>query len=328
MTINSLKYKLFRLKSDQEFNELSLEIFRYQYLNNEIYRAYADAVDHRLEVVKQVSDIPFLPIEFYKNHVVVCGKAKSYEMIFESSGTTGMEVSRHYVRDLELYKDSFMKGFELFYGHPDKYLILALLPSYLERKNSSLVYMVNELIRVSGHSRGGFYLEGGESLIKAIEKADRTVLLIGVTFALLDLATTQQIHNPDLIIMETGGMKGRRKEMIREEVHQALSKAFGQKTIHSEYGMTELLSQAYSKGDGGFQTPPWMKVMVRDPNDPLTLIGHNKTGGINVMDLANLHTCSFIATQDLGRTYPDGRFEVLGRFDTSDIRGCNLLVTG
>lgn len=316
------------MNSHQEFNACSLEIFRYQYLNNSIYRQFADAVGRAPEAVGRMEDIPFLPIEFFKTHRIVSGASTAPDVIFESSGTTGTEVSRHYVTDLELYRKSFMNGFERFYGHPSAYIILALLPSYLEQGNSSLVYMVNELIQAGGHPDSGFYLEASDDLIQAVQRADRTVLLFGVTYALLDLAATEPSMGSNLIVLETGGMKGRRKEMIREALHGELCKAFQTETIHSEYGMTELLSQAYSAGKGIFKAPPWMKVMTRDPNDPLAWTGNGKTGGINIIDLANVHSCSFLATQDLGRTFDDDSFEVLGRFDTSDIRGCNLLVAG
>lgn len=326
MTSIKLKDKIFRVNSDQEFNDLCLELFRYQYKNNSIYQLYLNSIRCNIESVSHYSMIPYLPIEFFKSHVVSCVDPLKCDIRFESSGTMGSERSSHYVAELELYQKSFISGFERFYGSPEKYIIIALLPSYLERQNSSLVYMADQLIKLSKHSGSGFYLEDNNQMIKVLESADRTVLLLGVTFALLDMKKDISVSNKDLIIMETGGMKGRRKEMIRQEIHQLLTEHFGQESIHSEYGMTELLSQAYSDGRGIFKTPPWMKVLVRDTNDPLSLLGDNKTGGLNIIDLANLHSCSFIATQDLGRRHPDGSFEVLGRFDYSDIRGCNLMV--
>ncbi|MEO6849860.1 MAG: acyl transferase, partial [Mucilaginibacter sp.] len=248
---------------------------------------------------------------------------------FTSSGTTGMFNSRHLVTDLIWYEESFRKAFELFYGDIEDHCILALLPSYLEREGSSLIYLAEDLVKRSGNPDSGFYLYNHEDLFKQLKKqqeAKKPTLLIGVTFALLDFVEHCPIDFSQLIVMETGGMKGRRKEMIREELHQTLCKGFGVNAIHSEYGMTELLSQAYSKGDGIFNCPPWMKVIARDTNDPISTVEHGKTGGINVIDLANSNSCAFIATQDLGKVYADGSFEVLGRFDDSDVRGCNLLI--
>jgi hypothetical protein len=248
------------------------------------------------------------------------------ERTFISSGTTGTAHGKHEVKDIRLYEESFTKGFHYFYGSPAHYVLIALLPSYVEQGNSSLVYMTDRLIHATGHRLSGFYLGHEDKLDKALQITDRRVLILGVTYALLDLAEERSIRNPGLIVMETGGMKGRRKEMVREEVHQILRSAFDTPAIHSEYGMTELLSQAYSTGFGIFRTPPWMKVVTREMNDPLSLAAHGKTGGLNIIDLANIHSCAFIATQDLCRTHPDGSFEVLGRFDASDVRGCNLLV--
>ncbi len=243
---------------------------------------------------------------------------------------TGSFISKHYVSKLELYRNSFRKGFEYFYGSPNQYCILALLPSYLERQNSSLVFMVNDLIELSKNEDSGFYLHNTADLMDKINKVKATnkkILLIGVSFALLDLAEEVDLDLKEIIIMETGGMKGRREELVREDLHEALTKSFHVKTIHSEYGMTELLSQAYSFGNGIFRCPPWMKVMVRNINDPMSILSNNRTGGINIIDLANIYSCSFIATQDLGKVHDDNTFEVLGRFDNSDLRGCNLLVS-
>jgi hypothetical protein len=234
--------------------------------------------------------------------------------------------SKHYVADLSLYEKSFLAGFNLFYGNPEQFIILALLPSYLERKDSSLVFMAEKLIKLSKHSSSGFYLQNYRALVEMLSgSSGQKVFLIGVTYALLELAEKFRIPDINGIVMETGGMKGRRKEIIREELHTILRQGFHVAKIHSEYGMTELLSQAYSKGNGIFKTPPWMKVLIRDTNDPKSLLGDHRTGGINIIDLANIYSCSFIATQDLGKTHTDGSFEVLGRFDNSDIRGCNLM---
>jgi hypothetical protein len=237
--------------------------------------------------------------------------------------------SKHLVTDVSWYDESFRRAFDLFYGDIKSYCVLALLPSYLEREGSSLIYMAEDLVKASGNPDSGFYLYNHADLyhqLKKQQQAKKPTLLIGVTFALLDFVEQYQLNFPELIVMETGGMKGRRKEMIREELHDKLCKRFGVRSIHSEYGMTELLSQAYSKGDGIFNCPPWMKIMTRDTNDPMSSLSGSQTGGINIIDLANINSCSFIATQDLGKVYADGSFEVLGRFDNSDIRGCNLLI--
>ena len=278
--------------------------------------------------VDSVRKIPFLPIEFFKSHKILSSTTK-IEETFLSSGTTGQAQSKHFVTDISVYEESFTKGFEYFYGSIEEYTVLALLPSYLERNGSSLIYMANDFIEKSNNPKSGFYLNNLEELRKNLQELDKNnqkVLLIGVSFALLDLVETYKFNLKNTIIMETGGMKGRRKELIREELHQLLKEGFGVSEIHSEYGMTELLSQGYSKGNGIFGCPPWMKILTRDPEDALTILPEGKSGGINVIDLANINSCSFIATQDLGKTYANGTFEVLGRFDNSDIRGCNLLV--
>jgi acyl-CoA synthetase (AMP-forming)/AMP-acid ligase II len=277
--------------------------------------------------VNTIEKIPFLPIEFFKTHKIITGEQKE-EIVFSSSGTTGPAQSRHYVTDVSIYQTSFRKGLELFYGDMKDHAIFALLPSYLEREGSSLIYMVNDMIK---HSAAGsdFYLDQSEQLtgtLLANEEAGRKNLLLGVSYALLDLAEKLDLNLKNTIVMETGGMKGRRKEMVREELHEILCRSFGVSEIHSEYGMTELLSQAYSKGKGIFQSPPWMRVLIRDTEDPFHFLENGRTGGINVIDLANINSCCFIATQDLGRMHADGSFEVLGRFDNSDVRGCNLLV--
>lgn len=321
--------KIFHKQSSTEFEPLALETFRYQAEENLVYKKYLSLLKVQPSSVKGLSDIPFLPIQFFKTHPVLTSK-NEIEHTFLSSGTTGMTQSRHLVTDLKLYEESYQKGFAHFYGAIEAYTVLALLPSYMERAGSSLIYMVEDLIQKSKNSDSGFYLHNREELKEKLCKLDsegKKVLLMGVSFALLDLIEKHTFSLQNTIVMETGGMKGRRKEMIREELHAELKKGFGVSMIHSEYGMTELLSQAYSKGNGIFETPPWMQILVRDTEDPLSLLSHGKTGGINVIDLANQNSCSFVATQDLGKTHADGTFEVLGRFDNSDIRGCNLLLS-
>ncbi|QEC75521.1 LuxE/PaaK family acyltransferase [Mucilaginibacter ginsenosidivorax] len=322
------KQQVFSINNKEQFEQTALEVFKYQAQNCVIYRQFIEGLKIDLTKVTTVEKIPFLPIEFFKSHAVVSSN-DLIEVTFTSSGTTGMITSSHHVTDKTWYEDSFRNAFGLFYGDIKAYTVLALLPSYLEREGSSLIYMVDDLIKQSDNPDSGFFLynhyELYQQLIKQ-QEAQKPTLLIGVTFGLLDFIEQYSINFPGLIVMETGGMKGRRKEMIREELHQALCKGFGVSAIHSEYGMTELLSQAYSKGEGIFDCPPWMQIIIRDTNDPITTLSNGKTGGINVVDLANINSCSFIATQDLGKTYTDGSFEVLGRFDQSDIRGCNLLI--
>lgn len=309
------------------FSRQALSTFRYQYARNKIYQQWVDALNININEITQLSQIPFLPISFFKSHKVVTGNFEP-EAIFTSSGTAGTVSSKHIVRQLDLYKRSFTKGFKKFYSDPHGWCIIGLLPSYLERKGSSLIMMVEELIKLSGHSKSGFYLNEFEKLanvLKDLEAQKQKTLLIGVTFALLDFAEQFSMQLQNTIVMETGGMKGRRREMIREEVHSFLQKQLGVSAIHSEYGMTEILSQAYSRGKGLFNTVPWMKVLVRDEDDPL-LISEKGRGLINVIDLANVYSCSFIATDDVGRIFEDGSFEVSGRLDNSDIRGCSLMV--
>lgn len=319
---------IFSIGSKKEFEKITLKVFRYQYDNNIVYHDFCDLLGRNKENVKAVSEIPFLPIQFFKTHDVV-SNTNTVQETFTSSGTTGTATSRHFVTDLQYYEQSFRQAFSRFYGNIEDYAVLALLPSYLEREGSSLIYMVDDLIKSSNNPDSGFYLNNYDALISKLEHLDRAgqnVLLIGVTYALLDLTEKKDFSLQNTIIMETGGMKGRRREMIREELHEILCRGFGVAKIHSEYGMTELLSQAYSLGDGIFECPPWMDILIRDTEDALSLIGFGKTGGINVIDLANYNSCSFIATQDLGKKYPNQSFEVLGRFDNSDIRGCNLMV--
>lgn len=320
--------KIFSISSEEEFHEVSLEVFNFQHFSNPVYRKFCNLLKIIPKQVTEVSKIPFLPIQFFKSHEILSSK-KTIEKTFTSSGTTGIATSKHYVTDLSLYEASFTKAFHQFYGDIKNYVVLALLPSYMEREGSSLIYMTKYLIEKSGHPQSGFYLNNLTELkntLIALDKAEKKILLIGVSFALLDLVEIQQFKLKNTVVMETGGMKGRRREMIREELHQILRKGFGVDQIHSEYGMTELLSQAYSKGSGIFECPPWMKIQIRDPEDALENLGHGKTGGINVIDLANLYSCAFIATQDLGKLHSDGSVEILGRFDSSDVRGCNLLI--
>jgi hypothetical protein len=308
------------------FTECCLQLFRFQYQNNQTYRQWCDALGYEAEAVRSIEQVPFLPISFFKSHRVVT-TGFTPEVIFESSGTTGMNASKHYLKSAELYRESFLKAFRMFYGEPRDYCILALLPSYLERGGSSLVYMVDELVRQSRHPSSGFYLHEHEALagkLRELEKAGQKTLLFGVTYALLDFAEAFPMQLEHTIIIETGGMKGRKKEMTRAEVHGILQVQLGLKDIHSEYSMTELLSQAYATSRGRFYCPPWMKVLVRGEDDPLE-IQEKGRGVINVIDLANVYSCAFIATDDAGLLYDDGRFEVLGRVDNSDIRGCSLL---
>jgi len=318
---------IFKIETQDQFLFHALETFRFQYENNSVYKSFCKFLKVKPNAVTSLEQIPFLPIQFFKDKVIVSSQNQP-KTIFTSSGTTGSVTSKHYVTDTSLYKKSYLNGFKAFYGAIDEYCILALLPSYLERKGSSLIYMVDDLIKKSKHPKSGFFLNDFTLLkryLVELEATGQKTILIGVSFALLDLAEEFQFQIKNTIIMETGCMKGRRKEMIRQELHEILKKGFGVDKIHSEYGMTELLSQAYSKGDSLFYCPPWMKILVRDTEDPLTYQSMGKTGGVNVIDLANRNSCSFIATQDLGKSYANGSFEILGRFDHSDIRGCNLM---
>jgi len=329
MDFTAFKHSIFNLQTPSEFNETAVSLFRYQYKNNLIYKRLVDALGVSESQIFHPEQIPFLPVSFFKTQKILSGDFAE-ELVFESSGTTGMETSKHYVVDAGLYQQSFTKGLNLFYGDLSQYAVFALLPSYLERGNSSLVYMVEKIMLLANRQMGGFFLNDLEALQQQLMEAQRLglkIMLFGVTFALLDMAENFPVDIPDAIIFETGGMKGRRKEITRMELHEKLCKAFGVSKIHSEYGMTELLSQAWSKGDGIFKCPPWMKIMIADTNDPLSYLETGRTGGINIIDLANFHSCSFISTQDLGRVFEDGTFEVLGRFDNSDIRGCSLLAT-
>ena len=324
----SMQETIFNIKSNEQFTKAALEVFKHQFKNNKVYRSFCDLINRHPSDVTKVAQIPFLPIEFFKLREVLSSTEK-VEETFTSSGTTGSVTSKHFVTDINFYKQSYLNGFSHFYGNIKEYTVLALLPNYLERNGSSLVFMVDDLIAKSKNSDSGFYLNNLDELAKKIinlDKKGQKILLIGVSFALLDLIEKQQFKLKNTIIMETGGMKGRRKELIRNELHQLLQDGFGVDEIHSEYGMTELLSQAYSKGNGVYETPPWMKILTRDTEDALTILPTEKAGGINIIDLANYNSCSFIATQDLGKVYQNGTFEIIGRFDNSDIRGCNLMV--
>ncbi len=317
------------IKNDVDFSKFALDTFCYQAENNLIYKQYLNLLKINSSEIKTVAQIPFLPISFFKTHEILCVGGNS-EIVFSSSGTTGNETSKHLVHKLSFYQKSFLNCFDKFYGNPKEYCILALLPSYIEREGSSLVYMVNELIKLSENKKSGFFLENISELNTIINKYINTtkkIIILGVSFALLDFIEKfpQQLTS-NFIVMETGGMKGRKKEITRQELHQKLCLGFGINTVHSEYGMTELLSQAYSSGNGVYNCPPWMKIVIRDLYDPFHVLPIGKTGGINIIDLANKYSCSFIETQDLGKLNEDGSFEVLGRFDNSQMRGCNLLL--
>ncbi len=326
--LDSFKNSIFTTE-DEEFEQKAIELFNFQYHENDIYRQYCDFINCKPEKVSSLQTIPFLPISTFKKYAV---KSTSFiaETVFSSSGTTATTQSQHLIKDLHLYKNSFLKGFEKFYGQVNDYCILALLPSYLEREGSSLVYMADQMIRLSKHKESGFFLNNLDELshtLNQLNKEQKKVLLIGVSFALLDFSEQYKLEfNPNLIVMETGGMKGRRKELIREELHEILGQNLKCKAVHSEYGMTELLSQAYSKEAGLFQSPNWMKVLIRKQDDPFDYCKAGETGAINIIDLANLYSCAFIQTDDLGRSHSNTSFEVLGRFDASDVRGCNLMV--
>jgi len=325
--LKSFKDEL-NLVSEDNFLEFSLELFNFQAKNNPVYRNFIESLKIRLETVKRLEDIPFLPITAFKYQDIMTGNWSS-ELTFESSGTTGFEVSRHSIQDLDFYKEVSRSVFERFYGNPADYHILALLPSYLERKFSSLVYMVDHLIELSDSVHSGYYLNDLVGLKDQIallhDNSERKIILWGVTFALLEFAKSFPMDLSGHIIIETGGMKGRGAELVREEVHGILKDAFNIRHVHSEYGMTELLSQAYALTNGRFRCPPWMRVLAREINDPFCTILPGEQGVLNIVDLANIHSCAFIGTDDLGRVYADGTFEVLGRLDNSDVRGCNLL---
>ena len=325
--LKSLEHKILHIDSPEQFNRLALEIFYFQKDAIPVYGRFIESLPEKFRNPAHFTEIPFLPVGFFKSEKILPA-GMEYRTVFHSSGTTGSERSKHYIAEPRHYEKIFTEGFKIFYGEPSSYCFLALLPSYLEQQNSSLVYMADKLIAKSPYSESGFYKEDHENLfavLQSLKQRKIKTLLLGVTYALLDFAEKYRIGFPGLTVMETGGMKGRRREMIREEVHELLRPAFGVKHIHSEYGMTELMSQAYAQKNGIFHCPAWMKVLIRDANDPFSMVPAGQTGGINIIDLGNIYSCAFIATQDLGRLHPDGSFEVLGRFDHSDIRGCNLL---
>ena len=328
---------IFNIDNIDEFTKVAISIFNNQALKTPIYNKYINLLKVDTESIKSLMDIPFLPVEFFKTQKVAINTEAPTpnSRLFTSSGTTGSSTSKHYVNDVGIYEQSYLKAFQHFYGDIENYCILALLPSYLERDGSSLIYMANDLINKSKHPKSGFYLNNYNELLvtlKQLEAEKQKTILLGVSYALLDLAElmglsgSEKFRFENTIVMETGGMKGKRREMLKEELHALLCNSFGVDVIHSEYGMAELLSQAYSKGNGIYNCPPWMKVLIRDVNDPFSFLPVERTGGINVIDLANINSCSFIATQDLGQLNPDYSFRILGRFDNSDIRGCNLLV--
>lgn len=321
-----MKNRIFNIQNQQEFDALTLQVYHYQREHCAVFKRYCKLLG--IDTVRYVKDIPFLPIQFFKTQKVI-SSIDPIATTFTSSGTTGMVTSQHHVTDLDYYQRSLDDSFKINYGHLRDYAILALLPHYLERNGSSLVHMAQRWIKQSNHVDSGFYLDNYKELahvLKRLNNEKQPVILLGVTFALLQLANDFPMKLPYTTIIETGGMKGMRKEMIKTELHSILKTAFAKAKLHSEYGMTELLSQAYAHDAVHFTTPPWMQVSARDTNDALSSVAHGKTGGLNIIDLANYNSCSFIATQDLGKVYSDGSFEILGRFDHSDIRGCNLMV--
>jgi hypothetical protein len=323
-----LEEKVFTITNEKELSLIALEVFQFQFDNNPVYQDYCKAVGRTPGGFRKIIEIPFLPFSFFKTHRIET-TAFNAELLFKSSGTTGVTTSNHYVKSAAIYRKSFEGGFKRFYGDVNDYCIIGLLPSYLERGNSSLVYMVNNLIKRSGHENSGFYLDEFEKLditLKNLEASEQKTILIGVTYALLDFGNRYSQTLSSTIIMETGGMKGRGKEVTKQELYDHLKGSFGVSHIHSEYGMTELLSQSYGV-DGLMSCPPWMQIVLRDETDPFEIYspGRPTSGAINIIDLANLYSCSFIATDDVGKMYDDGRFEILGRMDNSDIRGCSLM---
>lgn len=319
---------IFSINNPKEFENTCLDTFRYQYEHIVIYREFVDLIGVDSKEIQHINQIPFLPISFFKTHRIISDE-KDAEIIFSSSGSSGMPASQHLVSDSDLYRKSFTRGFEYFYRSSANYCFLALLPSYLERQGSSLIFMMDYFIQQSRFAQSGFYLnELNElaSVLKSNAKIKIPTILLGVSYALLDLAELYPMDLSQVIVMETGGMKGNRPEISKEKLHTILCNAFNLQVVHSEYGMTELLSQAYSKGNGRFFAPPWMKVRIRDLYDPLAYFDSGKTGGMNIIDLANQYSCSFIQTDDLGKLNEDGSFQVLGRLEASGLRGCNLLV--
>lgn len=326
---------IFNIQTEKEFLEASLKTFRYQYENVEVYRKFVDFLAIDPEKVDALEKIPFLPIEMFKNHKIL-DKNVSADLYFQSSGTTQMNLSKHFIADENIYRESIYKSFERFIGKPEDFIFLGLLPSYLERQNSSLIYMVDYLMTRSGKPENGYFLYNHEELFDLLNQLeDKKVILFGVSFALLDFLDYCQSEkgqdslqtSENLIVIETGGMKGRKEEMTKDELLKILQDGLGTDKIYSEYSMTELLSQAYSLGHNEYECPNWMRIMVRNAEDPFSYEKTGRTGAVNIIDLANIHSCSFIATQDLGKTLRNGKFQVLGRIDHSDIRGCSLLVS-
>lgn len=325
---NKIAEDIFSIKTESNFNKICLQIFEYQSNNNNTYNNYIKELKLNTSKIKHYKDIPFLPIDFFKTHNVIISN-KEIQTTFSSSGTTGLTTSKHHITDLSIYEQSFIKTFEQFYGNIKDYTFLALLPNYSERNGSSLIYMVEKLMKISNNASNGFFLYNLNDLfnkLQELENKKQKTILIGVSFALIDFFEKYKINLKNTTIIETGGMKGRKKEIIREELHKIIKDASGLKHIQSEYGMTELLSQAYAKTENRYASPPWMKVLIRDTNDPFTFLKKGSSGGINIIDLANINSCSFIETKDLGKVHHDNTFEVLGRFDNSDVRGCNLMV--
>ena len=320
--------KIFNIQNHSDFKKQCLDIYHFQYQNNYVYQNYCNMICENPININEINKIPFLPISFFKTKKIL--SVDKFEKVFYSSGTTTKSRSKHFISDLKLYQESFINNFRLNYGNINQYTIIALLPNYYENKDSSLIYMADKLIHLTKSNESGFYLDDYSKLSKKLIELDikneRKTILIGVPYALLDLIDFNQFQLNNTIIMETGGMKGKRKEMVRKELHEKLKLGFGVKKIHSEYGMTELLSQAYSQGDGVFKTPFWMKAFIRDINDAQNLDFNKKSGAINIIDLANYNSCSFIATDDMGKLVNDDGFEVIGRIDNSDLRGCNLLI--
>jgi len=326
--MNNFSKKIFDFKDFSSFEKSCIEVFNFQASKNSVYNQYIKNINIDISSVKRINDIPFLPIEFFKSHKIITDGAEP-EIIFTSSGTGISGISKHFVADKKIYDESFLFSFEYFYGNPSEYVFLALLPSYLERNGSSLIYMTEKLIELGNKEHSGFYLNDFEKLnhkLIELENKNLKTILLGVSFALLDFFEEYKMNLKNTIIIETGGMKGRKEEIVKQELHNFLCKKSGVEVIHSEYGMTELLSQAYSKGNNIFYCPPQMKILIRDTNDPFCFLENGKSGGINVIDLSNLNSCSFIETKDLGLKHNNESFEVLGRFDNSDIRGCNLLI--
>ena len=328
MNSRKLTRRIFNIKDGKAFSRCALEVFRFQHEHCDVYRAFTEALSINPDRIAKPEDIPFVPIEFFKTREVIC-RGKEPLKVFHSSGTTSMSPSRHLVADPGMYEISLLKGFRHAYGNPSEYTFLALTPKPEDNPHSSLIYMIRILMQQNPGLTHGFYLDNQFGLMQRLRISSahmEKTILIGLTYALLDFAEKYTGDYDRLIIVETGGMKGRRKEITREELHEKLQKGFSGAEIHSEYGMTELLSQAWSGSNGIFSCPPWMKILIREVNDPFTYTSYGRTGGINIIDLANLYSCSFIATEDLGKAYKDGRFEVLGRFDSSELRGCSLMI--